>query len=82
MKHHLHTQGFGKEVKPEDEDELIKAMHKRKTTMFIELIESGKLPLRPGIHRFMQGGDAGRANSGGMHHLQRAAPRMRLPITS
>jgi HAD superfamily hydrolase (TIGR01509 family) len=56
MKHHLHTRGFGKEVKPEEEDELIKAMHKRKTTMFIELIESGKLPLRPGIHRFMQEG--------------------------
>ena len=54
MKHHLHTRGFGKEVKPEDEDELIKAMHKRKTTIFIDLIESGKLPLRPGIHRFMQ----------------------------
>ena len=32
MKHHLHTRGFGKEVKPEDEDELIKAMHKSKTT--------------------------------------------------
>jgi HAD superfamily hydrolase (TIGR01509 family) len=56
MKHHLHTRGFGKEVKPEEEDELIKAMHKHKTTHFIELIESGKLPLRPGIHRFMQEG--------------------------
>ena len=53
MKHHLHTRGFGKEVKPEEEDELIKAMHKYKTSHFIELIESGKLPLRPGIHRFM-----------------------------
>lgn len=60
MKHHLHTRGFGKEVKPEDEDELIKEMHKRKTTMFIELIESGKLPLRSGILRFMhEGQDAG-----------------------
>jgi len=54
MKHHLHTWGFGKEVKPEDEEELIKAMHKRKTTRFIELIESGKLPLRPGVHRLMK----------------------------
>jgi HAD superfamily hydrolase (TIGR01509 family) len=54
MKHHLHTRGFGKEVKPEDEDELIKSMHKRKTTLFIELIESGRLPLRPGVHRFMK----------------------------
>lgn len=56
MKHHLHTRGFGKSVLPEEEDELIKALHKRKTTMFIEMIESGKLPLRPGIHRFMQEG--------------------------
>ena len=53
MKHHLETKGFGKEVKPEEVDELIKAMHKRKTALFIELIESGKLPLRPGIHRFL-----------------------------
>ncbi len=54
MKHHLQTKGFGKEVKPEEVDELIKAMHKRKTALFIELIESGQLPLRPGIHRFMK----------------------------
>lgn len=54
MKHHLETRGFGKEVKPEQVDELIKALHKRKTALFIELIESGKLPLRPGIHRFMK----------------------------
>jgi HAD superfamily hydrolase (TIGR01509 family) len=54
MKHHLKTKGFGKEVKPEEVDELIKSMHKHKTAKFVELIESGKLPLRPGIHRFMK----------------------------
>lgn len=54
MKHHLHTRGFSKPVSPEEEEELIKAMHKRKTALFVELIESGKLPLRPGIHRFMK----------------------------
>jgi HAD superfamily hydrolase (TIGR01509 family) len=54
MKHHLKTKGFGKEVKEEDVDELIKAMHKRKTAIFVDLIESGELPLRPGIHRFMK----------------------------
>ena len=60
MKHQLHTRGFGKEVNPEEEDELIKAMHKRKTTLFIELIESGKLPVRTGLLRFMhEGMDAG-----------------------
>lgn len=56
MKHHLHTKGFGVDVKPEEEDELIKEMHKYKTQTFIELIESGKLPLRPGVKRFMQEG--------------------------
>jgi HAD superfamily hydrolase (TIGR01509 family) len=54
MRHHLHTEGFGKEVDPAEEDELIKAMHKRKTAIFIDLIESGKLPLRPGVKRLMQ----------------------------
>jgi HAD superfamily hydrolase (TIGR01509 family) len=54
MKHHLHTRGFGKPVPPEEEEELIKALHKRKTAMFVELIESGRLPLRPGVRRFMQ----------------------------
>jgi HAD superfamily hydrolase (TIGR01509 family) len=56
MKHHLHTRGFGVEVRAEDEDELIQTMHKRKTTRFIELIENGSLPLRPGVHRFMKEG--------------------------
>lgn len=54
MRHYLHTEGFGVDVKPEDEDDLIKSMHKRKTAIFIELIEGGKLPLRPGVKRLMQ----------------------------
>jgi HAD superfamily hydrolase (TIGR01509 family) len=41
-------------VPPEQVDDLIKEMHKRKTALFVELIETGKLPLRPGIHRFMK----------------------------
>ena len=53
MRHYLHTEGFGREVKPEQEDELIKALHKRKTEIFIQLIESGRLPLRPGVKRLM-----------------------------
>lgn len=53
MRHYLHTEGFGKEVKPERQDELIKALHKRKTEIFIQLIKSGRLPLRPGIKRLM-----------------------------
>lgn len=56
MKHHLETKGFSKPVPPENVDQLIKDMHKRKTALFVELIETGKLPLRPGIHRFMKEG--------------------------
>jgi HAD superfamily hydrolase (TIGR01509 family) len=54
MKHYLHTKGFGKEIKAEEEDSLIKALHLAKTDAFIELIESGQLPLRPGVHRMMK----------------------------
>jgi HAD superfamily hydrolase (TIGR01509 family) len=54
MKHHLLTKGFSKPVPAERVDDLIKEMHKRKTAIFVELIETGKLPLRPGIHRFMK----------------------------
>ena len=54
MKHHLNTKGFGKEVDPGEVDDLIQRMHKHKTAAFVELIESGHLPLRPGIKRFMK----------------------------
>ncbi len=54
MRHYLHTEGFGVEVKPEEEDDLIKRLHQRKTEIFIELIESGKLPIRPGVRRLMR----------------------------
>jgi HAD superfamily hydrolase (TIGR01509 family) len=54
MKHHLQTRGFSKPVPPEQVEDLIKEMHKRKTSIFVGLIESGKLPLRPGVRRFMK----------------------------
>lgn len=54
MRHYLHTQGFGRPVAPKDEDTLIRDLHKRKTEIFIGLIQSGSLPLRPGIRRFMK----------------------------
>jgi HAD superfamily hydrolase (TIGR01509 family) len=54
MKHHWKTKGFSKPLTEAEIDELVKEMHKRKTALFVELIESGKLPLRPGIHRFMK----------------------------
>ena len=54
MKHHLNTKGFGVEIKPEDVDEHILSMHLRKTAIFVEMIQSGELPLRPGVKRLMQ----------------------------
>ena len=54
MKHYLQTKGFGRPVPPPEVDDLIARMHKRKTALFIEMVESGRLPLRPGIHRFMR----------------------------
>lgn len=54
MKHHSRTEGFSKPVSEEELDDLVKEMHKRKTALFVELIETGKLPLRPGIHRMMK----------------------------
>jgi HAD superfamily hydrolase (TIGR01509 family) len=53
MKHHWKTKGFSRPLTEEEIDSLVKEMHKRKTAIFVELIESGKLPLRPGIRRFM-----------------------------
>jgi len=54
MKHYLHTKGFGVAVAPEAENDLIKQLHLRKTAIFIALIESSRLPLRPGVHRLMR----------------------------
>ncbi len=54
MTHYLHARGFGVPVPPEEEADLIKRLHKRKTEAFIELIESGALPLRPGVKRLMK----------------------------
>ena len=54
MKHHWKTKGFSKKMTEKEIDKLIPEMHKRKTALFVELIETGKLPLRPGIHRFMK----------------------------
>jgi HAD superfamily hydrolase (TIGR01509 family) len=54
MKHHWKTKGFSRPLTEEAIDNLVKEMHKRKTAIFVDLIESGKLPLRPGIRRFMK----------------------------
>ena len=43
MTHYLKTKGFGAEIRPEDQQDLIRRLHKRKTDIFVELIESGAL---------------------------------------
>jgi len=53
MLYYLHAHGFGAEVKPTEEADLIKVMHQRKTEIFIGMLENGSLPLRAGIRRFM-----------------------------
>jgi len=57
MAHYLQTTGFGVEVKPDDVPELIRRLHRRKTDIFVELIEGGALPLRPGVRRIMEEAD-------------------------
>ncbi len=54
MRHYLRTRGFGVEVDPADEEGLIKRLHERKTGLFIEMLQSGDLPLRPGVRRIMR----------------------------
>ena len=54
MKHYWETRGFSRPVPAEEIDALIKRMHERKTQLFINLIKQGRLPLRPGVHRFMR----------------------------
>ncbi len=54
MKHYLRTKGFGVDIPPGTEEDLIRKLHLRKTAIFIELIESGRLPLRPGVKRLMK----------------------------
>ena len=43
----------GKGSNGADKDALIKELHKLKTDIFIQIIESGELPLRPGIARLI-----------------------------
>ncbi len=53
MRHHWATTGFSRPVPAEQVDALIRQIHDRKTQIFISLIKQGRLPLRPGIQRFM-----------------------------
>jgi HAD superfamily hydrolase (TIGR01509 family) len=54
MRHYFHDEGLFPDQKQDEEDDLIIKLHKRKTEIFIGLIESGRLPLRTGVKRLMK----------------------------
>lgn len=51
MTHFFEKNGWPPEVT--DQQAFIKEMHKLKTDLFMQIIESGELPLRPGIRRIV-----------------------------
>ena len=51
MKYYFDEHGWPRQF--DDHEELIISLHKQKTQFFMQLIESGALPLRPGIKRIV-----------------------------
>lgn len=51
MKHYFESYGWPCDVV--DKETLIKELHKLKTDYFMQIIESGELPLRPGVARLV-----------------------------
>ncbi len=51
MRHYFDTYGWPSGAS--DKDALIKELHKLKTDLFMQIIESGELPLRPGVARLV-----------------------------
>ncbi len=56
MRHYFHEEGIHPDLTEDEEVELLLKLHKRKTGIFVNLIETGKLPLRTGVKRLMQEG--------------------------
>jgi len=54
MKYYFREEGLRLADTLEEEDALIRRLHQRKTEVFIELVESGALPVRPGVRRLMK----------------------------
>jgi len=52
MRHYFEKYGWP-EDRSETHDELIVALHKKKTEIFTDIIASGQLPLRPGVQRIV-----------------------------
>ena len=51
MRHYFDRQGYAAGVT--DKDAFIKGLHKLKTELYMRIIESGELPLRPGVKRLV-----------------------------
>jgi len=51
MRHYFAANGWPEGA--QDRDEFIKEMHKLKTDLFMEIVASGELPLRPGVKRLV-----------------------------
>lgn len=51
MRHYFEQQGWPDNVT--DREDFIKQMHRLKTDLFMEIIEGGQLPLRPGVERIV-----------------------------
>ncbi|MFA6505069.1 MAG: HAD-IA family hydrolase [Treponemataceae bacterium] len=54
IKHYFQTSGYAGKEYAADPDGFVKAIHKRKTDIFIDMIRTKQLPLRPGIYRLMK----------------------------
>lgn len=54
MQHYFKLQGLFQNLSDEQMKAHLLKIHKKKTQIFLEMLETGKLPLRPGIKRFMQ----------------------------
>lgn len=54
MLHEIKANGLCQDLSSQELSDLIQKMHSKKTDLFISLLESGKLPLRPGVHRLMR----------------------------
>ncbi|MHC4432154.1 MAG: HAD-IA family hydrolase [Planctomycetota bacterium] len=57
MRHYFDSNGWPADTV--DKDALIKELHKLKTDLFMRIIESGQLPLRPGVARLVDEAIAG-----------------------
>ncbi|MGD2174181.1 MAG: HAD family hydrolase [Candidatus Brocadiaceae bacterium] len=52
MRHYFNRNGWPGEA--DDGDRYIRELHRRKTDIYMEIIEKGELPLRPGVRRLVE----------------------------